>query len=165
MREALGEMPEFIDPKAMLEKEVRFVQGGFAAMGNPSSFHHKFVRDIRRATHQCVLKHVFNDILADFPDLKFEQVIDRLMFRRPDQRPGKESWHRDEAKNALTEDTVYGGWINLDNYDQFFSGCPGTHKNVSGNKGFARIKNPAEFDSLRQMIRIPPGHIFIFYER
>lgn len=165
MREALSEMPEFIDPKAMLENKVRFVQGGFAAMGNPSSFHHKFVRDIRRAAHQCVLKHVFGDILADFPNLKFEQVIDRLMFRRPDQRPGKESWHRDEAKNALEEDTVYGGWINLDNYDQFFSGCPGTHRKVSGNKGFARIKNTAEFDSLRQKIRIPPGHIFIFYER
>ena len=189
-RETLSKFPEYNAPRNMVDNGIPFVKGGFAALGNPSSFHNTFVRKIRRMAHMCVLDNVFLDILDENKDLKFEQVIDRTMFRRVGDKPVAESWHRDESSGCKPGDTIYGGWINLDNYSQYFSGCPGTHKEVETNRGFAAIDNPkkmkrkrnesdADYDkrkaiavsewdrlqSLKKKIEIPPGHIFMFYER
>jgi hypothetical protein len=186
----MKQMSEYKDPASMVDNGTSFVKGGFAALGNPSSFHNKFVRKIRKRAHACVLEKVFLPILLKDQNLKFEQVIDRMMFRRPGEKPQAESWHRDESANCKPGDTIYGGWINLDTYPQYFSGCPGTHMEVESNRGFAAIDNPkkmkrkrgesdTEFDerkvraqkewvrlqSKKQLIKIPPGHIFIFYER
>tara|TARA_B100001142_G_scaffold123518_1_gene125383 strand:+ start:489 stop:1412 length:924 start_codon:yes stop_codon:yes gene_type:complete len=170
-------MPEFKNTQDMMDstylnskgklKHHTFVGGGFAALGNPSSFHNKFVRRIRLMAHQTVLENVFNPILKADEKLKFEQIVDRMMFRRPSQTPGREAWHRDVCLNAKEGDTVYGGWVNLDSNSQFFSGCPGTHKDVNKNKGFVRIDKSehSKYKEISKKIEIPPGHIFIFYER
>lgn len=167
-RETLARMPEFKDPSNMLRNGEHFVCGGFAALGNPSSFHNTYVRRIRRVAHEHVIKTVFEPQLSQDKDLLFEQVIDRMMFRRAPKKPGREAWHRDESPNALEGDTIYGGWINLDQTSQYFSGCPGTHLEVKGqNTGFAKIpkKEHPRYNKLKKKIEIPPGHIFIFYER
>ena len=150
----------------MLEEGEKFQQGGcaFTHVGQ----HSLFCRSLRLIAHNTVLTNVFGAMLEADPKLQFEQCFDRTMIRRPTQTPGKESFHRDESPGALPTDTVYGGWINLDPFDQYFSGCPGTHEEVSGNRGFARIKDAhllARYKGKQQLITIPPGHIFIFYER
>lgn len=179
-RTTLAAMPEFKHGKAMLNfgsgqphssfrgKPVPFVGGGFSALGNPSSFHNMFVRNIRQRAHACVLKAVFGEMLQQDPELKFEQVIDRMMFRRAGQSASAESWHRDESKHAKQGDNIFGGWINLDTFDQKFSGVPRSHTEVGLlNRGFATIPKSRHADLKRrkQSITIPPGHIFIFYER
>ena len=189
-RTAVSNFPEYNAPKNMVDNGIPFVKGGFAALGNPSSFHNTFVRKIRKIAHSCVLNTVFLDILDENKDLKFEQIIDRMLFRRAGDKPVAESWHRDESSGCKPGDTIYGGWINLDHYSQWFSGCPGTHKEVETNRGFAAIDNPKtmkrkrnesdeeyvkrkavantewnRLQSLKKKIEIPPGHIFIFYER
>ena len=64
------------------------------------------------------------------PDLKFEQVIDRMMFRRAGQSASAKSWHRDESLHAKEGDHIFGGWINLDDFNQTFSGIPESHSEV-----------------------------------
>lgn len=167
-RETLARMPEFKNPGNMVQTGEHFVCGGFAALGNPSSFHNTFVRKIRTIAHECVLMSVFETLLSQDKDLLFEQVIDRMMFRRAPKKPSREAWHRDESPNALEGDTIYGGWINLDETSQYFSGCPGTHLDVGNeNTGFAKIpkEQHQRYNQLKKKIEIPPGHIFIFYER
>ena len=168
--ETLKSFPEYIDGDSMVANGEKFVGGGFAALGNPASFHNRCVRSLRMRAHKCVLDTVFAKQLQNKPGLRFEQIIDRMMFRRPSQKPGAESWHRDEAKFALDGDTVYGGWINLnlDNSSQFFSGCPRSHNEVGNqNGGFAPIEKTdrAKYKAMSQKIEIPVGHIFIFFER
>ena len=169
-KEALRAMPEFKNTNAMLENGTPFVKGGMAALGNPSSFHNMYVRKIRQWAHNTVLKEVFLPILRKDKELLFEQVIDRMLFRRPPAKPGAESWHRDESENAKKGDTIYGGWINLDTETQYFSGCPTTHKELDAitlNQGFAKIhkKDHSKYKGMCKRIPIKPGHIFIFYER
>lgn len=179
-RATLAAMPEFKYGEAMLRfgsqeahssfngKPVPFVGGGFSALGNPSSFHNKLVRELRQRAHRCVFDAVFKEMLEQDSELKFEQVIDRMMFRRAGQSPSSESWHRDESKFAKQGDNIFGGWINLDSFDQYFSGVPGSHLEVGlMNRGFATIPRSrhAELKRKRHVVAIPPGHIFIFYER
>lgn len=173
-RATLARMPEFVNPAAMLDsasfrgKPVPFVGGGFSALGNPSSFHNAFVRRVRQHAHRCVVEAVFKSMLQQNPELQFEQVIDRMMFRRAGQSASAEAWHRDEAKFAQQGDNIFGGWINLDTFNQKFSGVPRSHTEVGQrNGGFATIPKSqhAHYRQRRQTIEIPPGHIFIFYER
>lgn len=151
------------------------VGGGFAALGNPASFHNQFVRKLRARIHQHVIDMVFKPKLISDPELKFEQIIDRMMFRRPDQEVTEEKWHRDEA-DAGDDDDVFGGWINLDLKDdtkeysgnQIFSAAPTTHiglKNIK--KGFGKIPENERpgLRKLKKRIVIPPGYVLIFYER
>lgn len=179
-RATLAAMPEFKHGQAMLnfgsnephssfrDKPVPFVGGGFGALGNPSSFHNAFARNVRKQAHSCVLEAVFKEMLQRDPNLKFEQVIDRMMFRRAGQAASAESWHRDESKHAKEGDHIFGGWINLDDFNQTFSGIPESHSEVGlRNGGFATIPKTkhAELNRSKKAIAIPPGHILIFYER
>ena len=143
-----------------------YVMGGFSALGNASSFHLPFARELRMEIHPHVYNGIFKPALDEDKDLKFEQIIDRVMHRTPLQKVNAESWHRDESP-CDEGDEVFGGWINLDNNNQYFSGCPGTHKYVSKHNGFAKIKKEEfkEYQRLQKTIEIPPGHIFIFYEK
>ena len=165
LRTVFANNPEFIDGRRMLEEGEKFQQGGcaFTHVGQ----HSLFCRWLRLVAHNVALKEVFGPILEADEKLQFEQCFDRTMIRRPSQTPGKESFHRDESPDAFPTDTVYGGWINLDPFPQYFSGCPGTHKEVAKNRGFAKIgkKELAKYKGKQQLITIPPGHIFIFYER
>ena len=144
------------------------VEGGFAALANSSSFHNPLVRDIRMAAHAAVIQSMAIPI-EDGEN--FEQIVDRLMVRRSDKDPTAESWHRDEAKFAEDGDTVYGGWVNLDqDRSQIFSMVPYTAQQVKSNKGqgFAALKTHQEILNAIQQSRkvtVPPGHILIFNER
>ena len=142
-----------------------FVLGGFSAFGNPSSFHNPTVRKIRLDVYEPV-KQLFKD-----ENRKFEQIIDRMLIRNPGLKPSKESWHRDISPETLETDTIFGGWINLSNEDQYFSCISGTHNDKPGNnrKGFATIKDK---NLIRQynnspnktLVKILPGHLIIFNE-
>lgn len=169
-KEALSIMPEFKNARNMVRNGTPFVKGGMAALGNPSSFHNKYVRKIRQWAHNAALKQVFLPILQKDKRLLFEQDIDRMLFRRPPAKPGAESWHRDESLNAKEGDTIYGGWINLDTEPQYFSGCPTSHLEPDAmrrNQGFAKIdkKDYPKYKAMKRKIMIAPGDIFIFYER
>lgn len=161
MKNDLLSMPEF-----KTGYSTGYVMGGFAALGNASSFHLPFVRELRMEIHPQVYNGLFKAALDEDNELKFHQIPDRILHRTPLQKVNSESWHRDESP-CDEGDEVFGGWINLDNNNQYFSGCPGTHKYVSKHNGFATIKKEEfkEYQKLQQTIEIPPGHIFIFYEK
>ena len=159
--------------------------GGFAALNNPGSFHNEFVRRLRRMVEQkAAIEHdVFGLDPAkpsEHTGWLLEQVVDRMLVRKPSQKVSAESWHRDIARGTHRNDKVYGGWLNLDlEGDQFFSCVPYTaypDQAVSG-EGFARL-TPAQVMALevtpctaehpldgRKKIRIPPGHLILFNER
>lgn len=149
----------------------QFVLGGFSAFGNPASFHNLFVRSIRQyAMYELVpLFKALVDSQANPGEWRLEQVVDRMMWRPVGLSATAESWHRDEADLAKEDDMVFGGWWNFDDIDQGFSCIPGTHREVSGHKGFVTIKSKEEKlaltnDPRKRLVKIPPGHIMIFYE-
>lgn len=164
------ESPEFANPTPE-DPTWKGQLGGFSAMANPSSFHHEWVRRMREQIMATVL-----DVDAiPIEGRKLEQTFDRLLYRVPNSTPTAESMHRDEAKMAQDGDTIFGGWVNIDDAPQFFSCCPRTHTDVGGqNKGFAKI-DKIEYESFRMptaarpqgwvVIEIPPGACLIFYER
>lgn len=163
-RTHLRESPELAQPVALDDPSWKPVLGGFAALGNPSSFHHPWVRETREAVAAAVLA-------ADALPVEgrmLEHVFDRLMYRVPGETPTAESMHRDEAATAKDGDDVFGGWLNLDDSDQFFSCVPRTHLEVgTRNRGFAKL-DEAEVEAYRPRlvrVRIPPGCVLIFYER
>lgn len=147
--------------------EGRVILGGFAALGNPSSFHNPTVRGIREDAHP-VAKKAIAEAFAETGH-RFEQIIDRLRWNEPDQTPSKESWHRDIAPGTKTGDVVFGGWVNLDPVPQEFCCVPCTHREepARGSQGFAKISKERhkELESRSQLVQIPPGHMLIFDER
>ena len=152
---AIRNLPEF------KEKEGLKVLGGFGAIGTASSFHHPYIRNLRKYLYNKV-SHIFKD-----DSRKLEFIIDRAMYRPSGQSPTSETWHRDEAPDALLDDTIYGGWYNLDiESDQVFSCIPGTHTEVQGYGGYSKIPKEMkkELDLKKKKIVIPPGHMIIFNE-
>ena len=163
-RETLRNMPEFCDGKA---PGTPWVMGGFAALGNPSSFHNLFVRERRQHAMVAVLP-LFREMAKGDGGLRLEQIVDRMLCRLPGQAATAESGHRDEAENADEGDEIFGGWWNLDETPQHLSCVPGTHLNVSGNRGFAKIKDKDEIAAMKRRrvrVAVPPGHILVFSER
>lgn len=156
--------PEFLNPTPQ-DPQWKPSLGGFAGMANPSSFHHKFVRQLR----EMMVAEVLEADVLPLEGRPLEKVFDRFIFRNQGDTPSAESMHRDEAQTAVDGDTIFGGWVNLDDHDQFFSCAPRTHTMVGGqNRGFARITSASEqayFRAMFQRILIPPGHMVIFYER
>ena len=154
-----------------------FVLGGFAAMGHPTSFHHKSVRRLRK---HCA-KEV-SPILQKFQEFKkipykLEVLFDRLMIRKKGQEPGKETFHRDvsDSKDLQKLDYIFGGWVNLDDVPQGFRCCPGTHQTTSvwelqqgckKKKGFAKIPKAehADYNKKVKHVVIPPGHGVLFFQ-
>ncbi|NDH05102.1 hypothetical protein EBX93_04135 [bacterium] len=148
------------------------VLGGFAAYGNPASFHAPFVKMIRQ--------HVATKVLASgiFKGPHGVEILfDRIMHRHPNQKPGVESPHRDvtPAKflKEADDDRLFGGWVNLGRHDQFFIGKPGSHLGVRNtfevarsHQGFCVLPKDspeyAEYQKTKQTFRVPPGHIIIF---
>lgn len=163
MIETMADFPEF---KPSVKSHVL---GGFAALGNPASFHNPFVRNLRMQIMQTMIP-VFGDFVSQLPnpgDWKLEQIVDRMMLRSKGLSASSESWHRDETPNASESDKTYGGWLNLDSHSQNFSLVPGTHKEVRGHSGFSTIKSKEKKKRLREKavkVEIPPGHLLVFYE-
>lgn len=161
--QAMREMPEYKNESAAR------VAGGFAALGNPSSFHHPLVRRLREYAH-ATLVPLWAGFVAGNPSLaghKLEQVIDRMLCRERGQAPSAESWHRDEAALALDTDLVFGGWWNLDMTEQYFSCVPGSHTGVNEHRGFHKLSSEERTAAAAQaqLITIPPGALLVFNER
>ena len=169
----LPEHYRYQTPKGNAKKaNLQFVGGGFSALGNPASFHNPWVRKIRE---WCMATMVpfFGDLLnlTESKGYHLEQIIDRMMYRPIGQKPSKEAWHRDETPNALSEDMMFGGWINLDSHPQYFSCVPGTHHILAGDhktlkKGFYTIgkREHERLNRKKFKVTIPPGHIMVFFE-
>lgn len=163
-----SQFPEF------LPGTTQFVLGGFAALGCASSFHNPVVRKYRQWMHSVLVNDLFSPLVAtyDKPDeWKLDHMIGRMTIRVRGQKPSAEQFHRDEASEliASSDDKVFGGWVNLDNEDQFFSCVPGTHMpDTNNHRGFSKISKE-EVKQIRaqnraQCVVIPPGHMLVFYE-
>ena len=164
--QTLRESPEFKDPNPD-DPAWKPQLGGFAAMANPSSFHHPLIRQLREMMTAALLDL---DVLP-LEGRKLEQTFDRMLYRVAGEKPTAESMHRDESPKALQGDSVFGGWVNLDDAEQYFLCAPTTHREegIEGkNSGFALIKSKEEQEKYRQIFRtvkIPPGYCVVFYER
>jgi hypothetical protein len=145
---AFKEFPEYIG--------TDYVCGGFAALGNASSFHHPYIRNLRNEGFHKVCGNIKTDLQYK------ELLFDRIMYRRKGQKPQAESWHRDISPGKNENDTIFQCWINLDSTDQFLSAVPGTQ--IDTKSGFAKIEKSMhkELKEKSQKIKIPPGHIIAF---
>ena len=191
--------PEYSrDPNnATLDREgnpLVYVAGGFAALGNPASFHNKLSRNLRMMGYQK-MKPLMKEYVTrlGYIDPKkpynLQALSDRMMYRHKGQKPVAEAWHRDVMPPGKIEyeDEVFGGWINLDSQDQYFSCIPGSHTNEvqkTLDAGFATLtdavskiytqngqKKPTPSDLKayitevtkdRHRFRVPPGHMVVF---
>lgn len=171
------------------KRTEKFVQGGFAALGNPSSFHNPVVRKYRQWVHSIVVNEVFRDLIQKYDkptDWKLDHIIDRMLIRLEGQTPSTEIWHRDEASPEITgdkknkedieyfgdeniDDKVFGGWINLDARSQFFSCIRESHYPDSlQHRGFHKFKlaeaKLVSKNPKKTRVEIPPGSILVFFE-
>lgn len=147
----------------------KFVMGGFAALGNPSSYHNPVVRRMRQWAMGIVIPRLFTPLIEKTGvHYNVEKYMDRMTIRVEGESATTESYHRDESKYASGNDLVFGGWINLDSTSQWFHCVPKTHmKNALSHSGFAIITDKEEKQKLKKFtykIEIPPGHILVFYE-
>lgn len=140
-------------------------EGGFGALGNPSSFHHPFACAMREIALYEVLKH---NVLP-LRGRKLEKPFDRMMVRQVGKTPTEELVHRDIAEGSLDGDDVFGGWINLNSRNQRFLCCPKTNHEVMGqNHGFVKLTSPKLLRFYKAQLKevtIPPGFMMTFYER
>lgn len=154
-------MPEFVQGS----KGPR-VLGGFAALGNPGSYHNDAVRSLWKLIYPVATGH----FRSKHPDMKIEGLRDRTMIRQPGQAPQKEAWHQDLPKDRKDGDHFYGGWINLDREDQNFvcvtKDTSGIDFGVKPNQGYARYTPELMkwCEENKETIKIPCGHLLIFSE-
>jgi len=167
---------EYDQDVSNIENGRQFQAGGFAAIGSPDSFHNITVRCLRESVHKDAMVPLMRELLQrqDEPDLNIECLVDRFLVRVPGQKPGAETWHRDESFEWCTpEDIIMGGWVNLNStQDQYVSLIPGTHRAKAGEDpeegsgGFTTF--PKEYvpalNQKKQRLTIPPGHLFVFYQ-
>ena len=99
-RELFRAMDEFPEYEAK-GREVQRVLGGFGALGNPSSFHHRTVRQFRRKVKRLVAQPLMREFVKlRFPvhhkSISLEALFDRLCVRKQAfKEPSPEMWHRD----------------------------------------------------------------------
>lgn len=144
--DTLKHFPEYKSKKGI----SAYVLGGFAALGNPSSFHNELVRKLRVIAFNKVKKrfkqYCDGKVGVSSGNWYIQCLVDRMMYRLKGQKPVAESWHRDviPSKYVCLEDEIFGGWINLDDQDQFFSCIPGSHlgysQNTLKNEGFVTLE-------------------------
>jgi O-acetyl-ADP-ribose deacetylase (regulator of RNase III) len=124
---------------------------------------------------RSLTKNLLNPLISDHlykkdrKDMKIEVLFDRMMYRLKSMKPSAESWHRDVMPSAFIEDDdeVYGGWVNLDSTDQYFSCIQGSHLGIrmkNLKEGFATVDAEmiSTVNKYKQKIRVPPGHCVIF---
>lgn len=146
--ETLENFPEYIRNP---DSELVYVLGGFSALGNPASFHNTFVRKLRLMCWTKAIK-LFHTMIKRYYDTnlkdnyKVELLYDRMMYRKAGQKAVAEAWHRDVMPSDLImpRDEIYGGWINLDSTDQYFSCIPGSHL------GIIQRDIPHGFDTMKK---------------
>ena len=144
--EAMDDFPEY----KRKGRDIQRVLGGFGALGNPASFHHKAIQKLRYKIKNRITKLLFrqyaqNEQMSDRVCL--EMLFDRLCVRaRAFGAVSKESWHRDiydGPKYGLrplpetldgSSDEIFGGWVNLSPHAQHFVGILGSHKGEDAQK-------------------------------
>jgi hypothetical protein len=174
--DAIGDIPRrLMDPP--------YVGGGFAALGNASSFHNNYVRLLRKKNYSqfCQLISEYESLGNEpLPYQKIEIVPDRMLYRCTHQAPSSESCHRDLSPTQLTNcnkfvqsnptDLILGGWINCNETEtQQFICVPQTHIQTDlvigqGQTGFQLLtKSESDYyKTLIQTIFIPPGYFMLF---
>lgn len=167
-QEFMKTLSGFKEFNAKGKQDKNFQLGGFGALGNPSSFHNKFVRNTRLEMNSELLKSLFSEFLQQDEELLLEQIIDRMMFRKKGNAPGRESFHRDDS-GGLPEDLTFGGWLNLDDFPHKFSCVKGSQELDPENKkeaGFNLIPKHLQktMKSRSEIILIPAGHAIIFFD-
>ena len=160
--------PEFVGTDA----RSKYVLGGFSAYGNPASFHNELVRTLREVCMHLVIREIFQDMFRRLPgEFNLEQVVDRMMKRLQGLAPTKESWHVDNSVGTLPDDTVFGGWLNLDDTPQYFSCIPGSQGAAEfDGSGFVCFdKRDKEmmgfFRGASERVAVPPRCVLVFDER
>ncbi len=165
------EQPELLRNGNLIEEDL--VGGGFAALGNASSFHNRAVRALRKLVLDDLKKAI---IKADkYQGKKIEIVPDRMGYRKKGKTPTAESWHRDLTPLGLTNintsvaaiegDIIFGGWINCNtDKTQHFICVTGTHLAETEGVGFALIKKEESeyYKQIQVDVEIPPGHVLLF---
>lgn len=161
---AMDEFPEYI----RTGRDVQRVLGGFGALGNPSSFHHPAVRELRRYMKRTHILPLFDryaraKFRSDAGDVRVETLFDRLCVRyAPFRSPTDEVWHRDvysggehnlrDLPHTLPgneRDIIVGGWTNLDHRDQAFVGLVNTHEDDLGGAGGFDVFTPEQIKKYR----------------
>lgn len=176
-KEAEKSFPEF-KPGAL-----PYVLGGFAAYGNPSSFHCPLVKELRKVTSEKVFSSkIFQKYLEKIRptthwNYRLEILFDRVLHRFPGQKPNAETAHRDVTPSKFLkeedDDLLFGGWLNLTKHEQFFVGKPGSHLGVrntyevsQAHQGFSTLDTKSEdyqeYQRTKQKFSVPPGHLIIF---
>jgi hypothetical protein len=157
----LKEQKEYIQ----IEDNTEFVVGNFGAHGNPSSFHHPEVRQFRLG----VFNFIKNSLKSsdELSENYLQLLPDR--FSQRFRKPSKEAWHRDASikYDEFPNSIILGGWVNLDEKDQFFSCILGSHIESDPGEGFAKLSkdNKQSYKKRKTLIRIPPGYGISFDER
>jgi hypothetical protein len=185
-KEFVEYQPSYVSGGGRVGDTIRpLVMGGFAALGNPSSFHNSLVRELRLTVHPHA-KDLVCAMLADEAFVTtqchsvkynyFTQEIDRLMLRPSGVAPSAEAWHRDESPHAKPTDIVFGGWLNLDEAPQYFScqlrshvfpGQAAAHKADTSGVGFKPIVDKqriAELRASKTLVEVPSGALLVFVE-
>lgn len=147
----LSEQYEFVHS----DPTQQFVLGAFGALGNPSSFHHPQIRQLRNSIYE----HMLPLFASQFPSKHLQLLIDRFCIRRAKTTVSGETWHRDISFPNMPH--IYGGWVNLDSVSQYFSCVPGSHLTYEAGIGFDRVTNT----HIGTLIEIPPYHLIVFNER
>jgi hypothetical protein len=159
-------------PPELSDNKWPFALGGFQALGFASGFHNELSRELRRRADAVLRPLLAAALLPHHRLAHLQQLADRLLIREPGAKVTAESYHRDSpAGNQVAPeegDYFLGGWVNLDSAgEQQFICVPGTHAGVAVPRGgFAKITDRRELDSYKEreeVIRIPPGHVVIFY--
>lgn len=156
---ALDQMPEYIKSG----KKTQRVLGGFGALGNPSSFHHKTMQRLRSMIHTHVTTPLFHALAVHRKmsrDTRIETLLDRVCVRADGFGVvGGEDWHRDVydgPKHHLRElpqtlydgkapDEIFGGWLNLSNENTYFVALASSHV---GKKAMEAQKKGGGFATL-----------------
>lgn len=159
------------DPTTWIAQKKAFSSSGFGALNEPSSFHNKPARDLRRCVYTAVTPVMKAWLKAEglsTSAYNYEQLIDRLLVRQPDQQPMLESAHRDESTNARPGDVIFGGWLALSDGDGFtFS--PKSHRNedgdllAAGGKGFAKLGKGDAKQYVMKKIAVPKFSVILFH--
>jgi hypothetical protein len=178
-KNTIEKFPEYLRHKDNINNDdsnnpLIYVLGGFAALGNPGSFHNKFARNLRLKAKEKI-KPLFREFISNIvnkkirDESKLEMLPGRMLYRLKSQAPTAESWHRDVSNKETLDDNdvVFGGWINLDKTDQYFSCIPGSHLGISQKSlksGFSTVPKSKinAITKYKIKFKCPPGHIIIF---
>ena len=164
LNETIANMPELqniTDPNY-------FVGGGFSALGNASSFHNPFVREVRNHMY-AMLKQKLQDY--DYiRHCNIELLIDRMMFRPQGVDIPFETYHYDttpdnnELVSAHKEDVIIGGWVNCNETESQQFICVPSEIVDDPGKGFTKLtkKQSEAYKKRERKVVIPPYHAIFF---